>query len=125
MEVNGREDHQHQESSEWFVKYLKRQGDWLEKTRGNLMVAATVIAGMSFQVMVNPPGGVWQSDNNCSSGGQTGTDPVCKVKAGTAILEHESSKRGLYLGMIISSTVSFSASMSLILLVISGLRLRY
>ncbi|VVA97557.1 unnamed protein product [Arabis nemorensis] len=124
MEVNGREDDQYEESSEWFVKYLNRQGDWLEKTRGNLMVAATVIAGMSFQVMVNPPGGVWQSDN-CTSGNQTSTGPVCKAKAGTAVLEHESSKRGLYLGMVISSTVSFSASMSLILLVISGLRLRY
>lgn len=123
MEVNGGED-QYEEASEWFVKYLNRQGDWLEKTRGNLMVAATVIAGMSFQVMVNPPGGVWQSDI-CSSGDQTGTAPVCKAKAGTSVLEHDSSKRGLYLGMVISSTVSFSASMSLILLVISGLRLRY
>nr|VDD46499.1 unnamed protein product [Brassica oleracea] len=123
MEVNGGED-QYEEASEWFVKYLNRQGDWLEKTRGNLMVAATVIAGMSFQVMVSPPGGVWQSDI-CSSGNQTGvTVPVCTAKAGTSVLEHESSKRGLYFGMVISSTVSFSASMSLILLVISGLRLR-
>lgn len=124
MELNNRENHQYEESSEWFVKYLNRQSDWLEKTRGNLMVAATVIAGMSFQVMVNPPGGVWQSDN-CSSGNQTGTIPDCKGKAGTAVFEHESSKRFAYLAMVISSTVSFSASMSLILLVISGLRLRY
>ncbi|EFH59121.1 predicted protein [Arabidopsis lyrata subsp. lyrata] len=124
MEINGQEGHRHEESSsEWFVKYLKHQGDWLEKTRGNLMVTATVIAGMSFQVMVNPPGGVWQSDN-CSFGNQTGTAPVCKGKAGTAVLEYESSKRIAYLGMVISSTVSFSASMSLILLVISGIRLR-
>ncbi|CAH2065895.1 unnamed protein product [Thlaspi arvense] len=119
MEVNVEENRQHEESTEWFVKYLNRQGDWLEKTRGNLMVAATVIAAMSFQVMISPPGGVWQSDG-CSSGNQT----VCKGKAGTAVLEHESSKRRLYLGMVISSTVSFSASMSLILLVISGLQLR-
>ncbi|RID80568.1 hypothetical protein BRARA_A03223 [Brassica rapa] len=99
---------EYEESSEWFVKYLNRQGDWLEKTRGNLMVAATVIAGMSFQVMVSSPGGVWENDN-CPSG----TSPVCKAKAGTSVLEHGSSKR-----------ISFSASMSLILLVISGLRLR-
>ncbi|CAA7035639.1 unnamed protein product [Microthlaspi erraticum] len=120
MEINGGEDHQYEESSEWFVKYLNRQGDLLEKTRGYLMVVATVIAGMSFQVMVNPPGGVWQSDN-CSSGDQN-----CKAKAGTSVLEHESEswKRELYLGMVISSTISFSASMSLILLFISGLRLR-
>lgn len=61
MDINS-EANQREESSEWFIKYLNRQGDWLEKTRGNLMVAATVIAGMSFQVMANPPGGVWQSD---------------------------------------------------------------
>ncbi|XP_010465270.1 PREDICTED: uncharacterized protein LOC104745663 [Camelina sativa] len=123
MEANGRENHQYEEStSEWFAKYLNRQSDWLEKTRGNLMVTATVIAGMSFQVMVNPPGGVWQSDN-CSFGNQIGA-PICKGQAGTAVLEYESSKRQAYLGMVISSTVSFSASMSLILLVISGLRLR-
>ena len=84
---------EYEESSEWFVKYLNRQGDWLEKTRGNLMVAATVIAGMSFQVMVSPPGGVWENDN-CPSG----TSPVCKAKAGTSVLEHGSSKRSLYLG---------------------------
>ncbi|CAN6991535.1 unnamed protein product [Brassica rapa subsp. trilocularis] len=48
--MEGNQD-EYEESSEWFVKYLNRQGDWLEKTRGNLMVAATVIAGMSFQVM--------------------------------------------------------------------------
>ncbi|CAH8293080.1 unnamed protein product [Eruca vesicaria subsp. sativa] len=123
MEVNGGEDRYEETWFHWFVKYLNRQGDWLEKTRGNLMVAATVIAGMSFQVMVSPPGGVWQSDI-CSSGDQTGTVPVCKAKAGTSVLEHESSKRVFYLGMVISSTVSFSASMSLILLVIIGLRLR-
>ncbi|KAL1222434.1 hypothetical protein V5N11_003697 [Cardamine amara subsp. amara] len=96
MEVDGRENHQHEESTDWFVKYLNRQGDWLEKTSGNLMVAATVIAAMSFQVMVSPPGGVWQSDN-CSSGNQTVS--VCKAKAGTAVLESESSKRVYYLGV--------------------------
>ncbi|CAA7032365.1 unnamed protein product [Microthlaspi erraticum] len=119
MEVNGRE-----ESSEWFVEYIKRQGDWLEKTRGNLMVAATVIASMSFQVMVNPPGGVWQGDP-CPSRDQAGNVQVCAAKAGTSVLEDDHSKRGLYIGMVISSMVSFTASMSLILLVISGLRLRY
>ncbi|XP_050231886.1 ankyrin repeat-containing protein BDA1-like [Mercurialis annua] len=35
-------------------------GDWLEKSRGNLMVVATVIAGMAFQAAINPPGGVWE-----------------------------------------------------------------
>ncbi|XP_010542410.1 PREDICTED: uncharacterized protein LOC104815630 [Tarenaya hassleriana] len=136
QEPNGRHLHHHHPHSqddgpEWFAKYLNHQGDWLEKTRGNLMVAATVIASMSFQVMVNPPGGVWQ-DDKCNGGGggdQTGglftgrRNGVCTRIAGTSVLEY-GSKRTAYLGVVISSTVSFAASMSIILLVISGLRLR-
>ncbi|CAF2255870.1 BnaA08g20860D [Brassica napus] len=117
VEINS-EANQREELSKWFIKYLNRQGDWLEKTRGNLMVAATVIAGMSFQVMVNPPSGVWQSDI-CSPGHQTG---VCKAKVWGAIVQ--TSKRGFYHGMVTSTTISFSASMTQILLIISGLRLR-
>ncbi|CAE5967200.1 unnamed protein product [Arabidopsis arenosa] len=96
MEINnGREGHQHEGSSQWLVRYLNRQGDWLEKTRGNLMVTATVIAAMSFQAMVNPPGGVWQSDK-CASDNRTET---CKGEAGTAVLEYKNSKRIAYIGM--------------------------
>ncbi|KAA8535185.1 hypothetical protein F0562_030188 [Nyssa sinensis] len=43
-------------------KYLKKQDNWLEKTRNTLMVVASLIATMAFQVGVNPPGGVWQDD---------------------------------------------------------------
>ncbi|XP_018474782.1 uncharacterized protein LOC108846075 [Raphanus sativus] len=119
MEINSGENQQ-EESCRWLKKYLNHQSDWLEKTRGNLMIVATVIASMSFQVMVNPPGGVWQSDE-CSEN-HVG---VCKQKAGTSIMEnHYSTKRDVYLGMVIFSAVSFSASMSLILLIIMGLQLR-
>ncbi|EOA19242.1 hypothetical protein CARUB_v100065561mg, partial [Capsella rubella] len=85
MEVNTREENQHLNSSAWFQRYADHQGEWLEKTRGNLVVAATVIASMSFGVMVNPPGGVWQNDK-CQS------DEYCTEKAGTSILEY-SAKR--------------------------------
>ncbi|KAM7497915.1 hypothetical protein LguiA_022329 [Lonicera macranthoides] len=40
--------------------FLKSEPRWFEEARGNLMVAATVIASMAFQAAVNPPGGVWQ-----------------------------------------------------------------
>lgn len=92
------------------------ENDWIEKTRGNLVVAATVIGGMGFQLMVNPPGGVWQS-KECVSGD-------CTV-AGASILADDESKRPYYVGMLISSNVSFSASMCLILLLVSGLGLGY
>ncbi|KAK2994034.1 hypothetical protein RJ640_018791, partial [Escallonia rubra] len=48
-------------------KFLKKQDDWLEKQRSALMVAASLIATMAFQVGVNPPCGVWQESLTSSS----------------------------------------------------------
>ncbi|XP_010534925.1 PREDICTED: uncharacterized protein LOC104810361 isoform X2 [Tarenaya hassleriana] len=131
--MEGENRHEVRGEPEWLRNYLDRQGDWLEKTKANLVVAATIIASMSFQMMVNPPGGVWQEDK-CNVGGGgvdwaglppvSQLDPVCTKIAGTSVLEHSDSKRVGYIGAVISCTVSFSASMSIILLAISGLRLR-
>ncbi|KAM7503231.1 hypothetical protein LguiB_002135 [Lonicera macranthoides] len=44
--------------------FLKSESGCFEDTRGNLMVAATVIASMAFQAAVNPPGGSLPDDNN-------------------------------------------------------------
>ncbi|XP_056698934.1 ankyrin repeat-containing protein BDA1 isoform X2 [Spinacia oleracea] len=49
------------------AKYgLKRQTEnkWLEEQNTALMVVAASIATMAFQVGMNPPGGVWQDNNN-------------------------------------------------------------
>ena len=35
-----------------------REGEWLKDMRGNLAMVATVIATVTFQVCLNPPGGV-------------------------------------------------------------------
>ncbi|XP_058742257.1 uncharacterized protein LOC131614715, partial [Vicia villosa] len=43
-------------------EYLQHQGNWIEETRGTLMIVATVIATMTFQSALNPPGGVWQEN---------------------------------------------------------------
>ncbi|KAG6721308.1 hypothetical protein I3842_03G107700 [Carya illinoinensis] len=43
---------------------LQRQGSWIDETRGTLMLVATVIATVTFQAGLNPPGGVWQDSNN-------------------------------------------------------------
>ncbi|XP_035539250.1 ankyrin repeat-containing protein At5g02620-like [Juglans regia] len=47
----------------WF-KHFKRRGqsNWVEQTRGTLMLVATVIATVTFQTGINPPGGVYQQD---------------------------------------------------------------
>lgn len=112
---------------------LKFNNDRFEKTRGNLMVVATLIATMSFQVAVNPPGGFWQEDTSSDQGCPDGKS-VCK--AGTAIQAYkynnnknktENSYKQIfsnkYHNFIACSTISFCASLSIILLLISGIPL--
>ncbi|KAB9309896.1 hypothetical protein FH972_027023 [Carpinus fangiana] len=43
-------------------KRLKNPRNWIDKTRGSLMTVATVMATMSFQAGISPPGGVWPKD---------------------------------------------------------------
>lgn len=38
-------------------KYIQHQGNWIEETRGTSMIAT-----MTFQSALNPPGGVWQEN---------------------------------------------------------------
>ncbi|XP_030969629.1 ankyrin repeat-containing protein BDA1-like [Quercus lobata] len=54
-----------QPSKNWWLKwieYLSYQGDWLGEMRGALMVVATVITTITFQPVLNPPGGVSQTN---------------------------------------------------------------
>lgn len=98
-------------------KLMKYKSDNYENIRGNLIVVATLIAAMSFQVATNPPGGDWkndvanQKDQNCTNG-------VVNCIFGTSINEYTHNK------LIFFSTLSFSASLSIILWLISGVPLR-
>ncbi|KAL2902539.1 Protein ACCELERATED CELL DEATH 6, partial [Bienertia sinuspersici] len=47
----------------------QKREKWLEQQRTSLMVVASLIATMAFQVGINPPGGVWQDS-------KTQTDPI-------------------------------------------------
>ncbi|KVH87973.1 ankyrin repeat-containing protein ITN1-like [Cynara cardunculus var. scolymus] len=68
----------------------KNREDWLYKKRDTLMVVASFIATMAFQVGTNPPSGVWHHP----------------------VLHHI---------FLISNTVGFLSTLSIILLLISGL----
>ncbi|KFK23105.1 hypothetical protein AALP_AAs53459U000100 [Arabis alpina] len=122
METNTRQGTRRrlQQQSSGYIRYLNRQADWLEKTKAHLLVAASIIANTSAQLMSHPAGGVWQSDK-CAF---DDPDNRCKGMIGTAVFEYHPSKRGFYSWMIGTSLVSFCASFSLILLAISGFRLR-
>ncbi|TXG61820.1 hypothetical protein EZV62_013183 [Acer yangbiense] len=67
----------------------EKKNDWVEKMSSTLMIVASLIATMAFQVAVNPPGGVWQEDKSQSGERQghkagksifVNTDPERAVK---------------------------------------------
>uniref|UniRef100_A0A5B7B2I0 PGG domain-containing protein n=1 Tax=Davidia involucrata TaxID=16924 RepID=A0A5B7B2I0_DAVIN len=82
------------------------QGEWLAKKRDAIMVVASLIATMAFQAGVNPPGGVWQDDS-----------PV--HRAGEAVMAYNYPDSYPY--FLRANTIGFVASLSTILLLISGL----
>jgi hypothetical protein len=102
-------------------KRWKHQGNWMEETRGTLMIVATVMATMAFQAGINPPGGVWQQNTSNSIEGSNCTqDNICE--AGKAVLSY--SDPDDYLWFLYFNTTSFFASLCVILLVIIGFPLR-
>lgn len=87
------------------------QGNWIDKkTKEQSMVAATVIATMTFQSVISPPGGVWQEDTKHSNHTCTTYD-FCE--AGTAAV----------MKFIFFNSTSFFASLCVVLVLISGLPL--
>ncbi|KAF9668871.1 hypothetical protein SADUNF_Sadunf14G0048500 [Salix dunnii] len=93
-------------SISWFKRFqYDKERDSPSDARNVLLVIATLIAAVTFQAGVNPPGGVWQ-DNKPSH------------EAGRAI--YASQKRPYYV-FLISNTLAFSAS----LLVITSLTYRF
>ncbi|KAI8537459.1 hypothetical protein RHMOL_Rhmol09G0025000 [Rhododendron molle] len=80
--------------------------NWLTKKKDALMIVASLIATMAFQAGVNPPGGVWSQDSE-------------QHKAGEAVMA--SNFVNSYPYFLRSNTIGFVASLSTILLLISGL----
>ncbi|XP_021739761.1 ankyrin repeat-containing protein NPR4-like [Chenopodium quinoa] len=80
---------------------------WLEEQNTALMVVASCIATLSFQVGINPPGSVW-------------TDNEQGHVAGTSIMSYDTDKDSYNLVQV-SNTVGLMSSLSVILLLISGL----
>ncbi|RDX86826.1 hypothetical protein CR513_31792, partial [Mucuna pruriens] len=101
---------------------IRKDGDnWMEQKRGSLMVVATVIATLTFQIAINPPGGVWQADADK----QQGCAPGNNCRAGTSVLASSDPKQKSYYEIfILLCTISFSASLTTILLLLCGIPLR-
>ncbi|KAG9133470.1 hypothetical protein Leryth_013282 [Lithospermum erythrorhizon] len=107
-----------QKRSNNFNEFIDGQQDWLERKRNVLMIVASLIATMAFQVGVNPPGGYWQETSNVivKSGKQV------RVQVGHSIWADNEPET--YASFIFLNTTGFIASLSIILLLISGLPIR-
>jgi hypothetical protein len=96
--------------------YLINQGSWIDKkTKEQFMVAATVIATMTFQSVISPPGSVWQEDTKHGNHACTTYD-FCE--AGTAVVGYVWSPD--FMKFIFFNSASFFASLCVVLVLISG-----
>ncbi|XWS26638.1 hypothetical protein CRYUN_Cryun26dG0047900 [Craigia yunnanensis] len=93
--------------------------DWLGRKRSALMVVASLIATVAFQAAITPPGGVWQADETVDENGNPLEHPR---KAGTAVMAYSQDIE--YGQFMIFNTLAFLASLSIILLLVSGLPIK-
>ncbi|CAL5355445.1 unnamed protein product [Camellia sinensis] len=85
---------------------IRKDSEWLAKKKETIMLVATLIATIVFQAGMSPPGGVWQ-------------DNLDGHRAGEAVMAYNYPDSYPY--FICASTIGFVASLSTILLLISGL----
>ncbi|KAK9683803.1 hypothetical protein RND81_10G165600 [Saponaria officinalis] len=88
------------------LKPRHKHKTWLERQRNALMVVASLIATMAFQVGINPPGGAWQDNMDGHIAGNSIMADVDKDQ---------------YDRLLIYNTIGLISSLSVILLLISGL----
>ncbi|XP_022730061.1 ankyrin repeat-containing protein BDA1-like [Durio zibethinus] len=97
----------------------RKHTDWLGRKRSALMVVASLLATVAFQASLSPPGGVWQDDYSVDSDGNPAENPH---KAGLSVMAYTDPRQ--YEAFMIMNTIAFLASLSVILLLISGLPMK-
>ncbi|XP_077237738.1 uncharacterized protein LOC143879300 [Tasmannia lanceolata] len=99
-------------------KQLKKEDDRFKDAGNTLMVVAILIATVTYQSGLSPPGGVMQGEFE-----KTATDTgTLSVNSGVAVLGIK--EKIAYSYFIICNTISFAASLAIILLLISGFPIR-
>ncbi|WCJ39466.1 Ankyrin repeat family protein [Euphorbia peplus] len=98
----------------WYKKYIQLQENWVKDTPGSLMMVATLIATITFQASITPPGGVWSQDDKTSA--HCNSTEICL--AGTAILGYALPDHHTL--FMTYNSISFIASLVVIFLIISG-----
>ena len=99
--LTSHKNNQKKEGKTGLKKHLKYEYDWLEKMRNAIMAVASLIATMTFQAGVDPPHSRWQDASSFELDATTQR----------------------YACFLFCSTTGFLTSLSIILLLISGLPL--
>ncbi|KAF4365812.1 hypothetical protein F8388_014459 [Cannabis sativa] len=114
-------------------KTAKKSESWLSRKRESLMIVASLIATMAFQAGTTPPGGLWQESSPSQSISQVtqhdtiidriiaDSPSVFDHLAGEAIIASYHDKKFLYHIYLFCNTVGFVGSLSIILLLVTGL----
>ncbi|MED6147755.1 hypothetical protein PIB30_046682 [Stylosanthes scabra] len=127
-----------QEIEKVLKKTLRNEGEknieWMEDIRGNLAMVATVIATVTFQTGLNPPGGVVQSgdhgDVSCSkhlvsndlqSGGIRGNYYQCP---GVSVFADAAKREHQFNVFLIFNNLSFASSILACFFFVTGVPLR-
>nr|DAD21029.1 TPA_asm: hypothetical protein HUJ06_022492 [Nelumbo nucifera] len=108
--------------------HFGKQKERVKEVEKALIVVAILIATIAFQVGVNPPGGVWQ-DNSQKFDASAGIiapppQPDYQYNAGKSILAYGPNPRKEFWRLYRCNTTGFIASLSVILLILSGLPLK-
>ncbi|GAU28771.1 hypothetical protein TSUD_357560 [Trifolium subterraneum] len=104
----------------WFE--YKDKGKWIEEMKASIIIAASMVATMTFTLGTNPPGGVVQVGLSDVSGLESVLDfcsnvtGICAGSAVLGILYHNG-----YIAFLACNTICFIASLSLIFLLVSGI----
>ncbi|KAI3506161.1 hypothetical protein L1887_28517 [Cichorium endivia] len=91
-----------------WARYLNDDKQWLEKQRGILILAALVVAVMSFHSGINPPGGTISDTQN---------GPL-----GNAVLTEVDMDK--FNGFVMYNTITMIISLGIVVILISGFSLR-
>ncbi|KAG9448734.1 hypothetical protein H6P81_008699 [Aristolochia fimbriata] len=93
---------------------LGKHTQLLAEMRSAVLILASLVATASFQIGINPPGGVWQDDTQNSTA-------VTHV-AGKAIMATK--ERSKYINFLVNNSVAFLVSLLLILQIVNGSSLK-
>ncbi|WJX91745.1 hypothetical protein P8452_73473 [Trifolium repens] len=96
---------------------------WLKEMRANLGLMATVITTMSFQMILNPPGGVMSIRDDANSSSDYNNcnfmDDGVQLCPGKVVLA--ATNPDAYFEFLVSNTICIVASLSVCLLLVSGI----